>query len=185
MVAARRVCRIAMPAAYPARVSKVDKTHAMRVLDAAGVAYEATVYDAAGAFHAAEEAAALLGAPPERVYKTLVVLRDGQAPARPIMVMLRALDQLDLKALARALGDKKLRMATMREAERLTGMQAGGISALALRRPAFDICIDESARGAMRVHVSAGKRGVDIELAVDDLVRLTGARYVVAAAGAG
>lgn len=165
-------------------MSKVDKTHAMRVLDAAGVPYEAKVYDASGAFHAADDAAALLGVPPERVYKTLVVLREGQPNARPIMVMIRALDQLDLKALARALGDKKLRMSTMREAERLTGMQAGGISALALRRPTFDVCIDESARGAGRIHVSAGKRGIDIEVAVEDLVRLTNARYVAATASA-
>lgn len=165
-------------------MGKIDKTHAMRVLEAAGAAYETKVYDASGAFHAAEEAAALLGVPPERVYKTLVALREGQPNARPIIVMVRALDQLDLKALARALGEKKLRMATMREAERLTGMQAGGISALALRRPVFDVCIDESARGAGRIHVSAGKRGVDLELAVEDLVRLTSARYVDATGGA-
>lgn len=165
----------------------IEKTHAMRVLDAAGVTYRATVYDASGAFHAAGDAAALLGAPAERVYKTLVALREGAAGAKPIMVMVRALDQLDLKALARATGDKKVRMATMHEAERLTGMRAGGISALALKRPAFDVLIDETARGAGHVHVSAGKRGVDIEVPVADLVRLTNARYAAVgrAPGAG
>ena len=150
----------------------------MRVLEAKGVPYRATVYDASGAFHAAEDAASLLGAPPDAVYKTLVVMREGAARAKPLLVMVPATAQLDLKLLAASTGDKKLRMATRREAEQLTGMQVGGISALGLRRPAFDVLIDDRARALDGVHVSAGVRGTDIELAVDDLVRLTGARFV-------
>jgi Cys-tRNA(Pro)/Cys-tRNA(Cys) deacylase len=159
-------------------MAKSEKTHAMRVLEAKGVPYRMTVYDASGAFHAGEEAAALVGAPVERVYKTLVVLREGAPGARPLMVMVRVDAEIDLKLLAKATGDKKLRMATQREAERLTGMRAGGISALALRRAAFDVLLDEAARSLERIHVSAGARGTDLELAVVDLVTVTGARFV-------
>lgn len=163
-------------------MAKAEKTHAMRVLEAKGVPYRATIYDPAGAFHPAEDAAALLGVPTEAVYKTLVVVRESAGRARPLMVMLPAASQLDLKLLAAATGDKKLRMATQREAEQLTGMRAGGISALGLKKPIFDILIDERARPLDRIHVSAGVRGIDLELAVDDLVHLTGARFVRASA---
>jgi Cys-tRNA(Pro)/Cys-tRNA(Cys) deacylase len=157
------------------------KTHAMRVLESNGVPYRATTYDASGDFHAGTDAAALLGAAPEAVYKTLVVLREDCA-GKPLMVLIPSALQVDLKQLAHALGAKKLRMATLREAERLTGMQVGGISALGLRKPTFDVFIDEAARSLARVHVSAGVRGIDLELAVDDLARLTGARFVRATA---
>jgi Cys-tRNA(Pro)/Cys-tRNA(Cys) deacylase len=155
-----------------------DKTHAMRVLDAKGISYRATVYDASGAFHSGEEAAALVDAPAHAVYKTLVVLREGSPRARPLMVMVPAPAQIDLKLLAAATGDKKLRMATQREAEQLTGMRAGGISALGLKKPSFEILIDERARELDEIHVSAGVRGVEIALRTADLVAVTGARYV-------
>lgn len=158
------------------------KTHAMRVLESNGVPYRATTYDASDAFHGGEDAAALLGAPPESVYKTLVVLREDGTAGKPMLVLVASALQVDLKQLAQALGAKKLRMATRREAERLTGMQVGGISALGLRKPTFDVFIDEAARSLERVHVSAGERGIDLELAVDDLARLTGARFVRATA---
>lgn len=163
-------------------MAKTGKTHAMRVLEARGVPYRATVYDASGAFHSGEEAAVLVGAPAERVYKTLVVLREGAPRARPLMVMVRVDAEVDLKLLAASTGDKKLRMATQREAEQLTGMRAGGISALALRRPVVDVLLDEPAHALDRIHVSAGARGVDLELAVTDLLAVTGARFVRATA---
>jgi Cys-tRNA(Pro)/Cys-tRNA(Cys) deacylase len=87
--------------------------------------------------------------------------------------------QLDLKLLARELDVKKLRMASLREAEVLTGMQAGGISVLGLRKPErFDILIEDSARQQEFVHISAGVRGIDLALRTSDLVTVTGARYV-------
>jgi Cys-tRNA(Pro)/Cys-tRNA(Cys) deacylase len=160
----------------------LDKTNAARLLEARGVPYRATVYDAARAFHSADEAAALLGAPPDAVYKTLVVLREPPGPrARPLLVLVPSDRQLDLKQLARATGDKKLRMASQKEAEALTGLQVGGISALAVRAGAFEVLVDAGARERERVHVSAGVRGVDLEVAVADLVRVTGARFVPAA----
>jgi Cys-tRNA(Pro)/Cys-tRNA(Cys) deacylase len=155
------------------------KTHAMRVLDAHNIPYRATEYDAAREFHSAEEAAALTGARPDAVYKTLVVIRDGDPRAKPLMVMIPATSQLNLKSLATATGDKKLRMATQREAERLTGMQVGGISALGLRKPAsFEILIDDRARTLDEIHISAGIRGTELALPTAALVELSSARYV-------
>ena len=175
----------------------MKKTHAMRLLDSKGIPYRVTEYDSSGEFHTGEEAAALVGAPAEAVYKTLVVLRDGPAPVgrgpsldrlragalshgegKPFIVMLPVALQLDLRLLAEAAREKRLWMATQREAEKLTGMQVGGISALGLQRPGFTILIDERARALERVHISAGARGMDIELAMSDLVALTDARFV-------
>ncbi len=161
----------------------MEKTHAMRVLDARGIAYEATTYDASGAFQSADEAAALLGVDASSVYKTLVVLNDdaatGGARTKPMLVMVPAPSQIDLKALAKSIGAKKLRMATQREAERLTGMQVGGISPLGLKQPArFEILIDKAASGIETIHVSAGARGVDLALRTEHLVAVTGAGFV-------
>jgi Cys-tRNA(Pro)/Cys-tRNA(Cys) deacylase len=156
----------------------IRKTHALRLLDAKRIPYSATVYDATGAFHSAEEVAAMLGVPPSAMFKTLVVLREPPSRARPLIVMIPSDTELDLKLLASALGEKKLRMATQREAERLTGMQAGGISVLGVRPGAFDVFIDERARIVETIHISAGERGVEIALRTADLVALSGALYV-------
>jgi Cys-tRNA(Pro)/Cys-tRNA(Cys) deacylase len=149
----------------------------MRLLDARQIAYRATVYDPSGAFHSAEEAASLIEAPVEQVYKTLVVLRDA-LKGKPILVMIPADREVDLKRLAHELSEKKLRMATQKQAEELTGLQVGGISALVLLNKGFQICLDASAIRHEKIHISAGVRGVDIELGVQDLVALTNARIV-------
>lgn len=155
------------------------KTHAMRVLDARGIRYTATVYDPTGAFHTAEEAAALLSQPPQAIYKTLVVLGESDPRRKPLLIMLPSNAQLDLKRLASTTGDKKLRMATQREAEKLTGMQAGGIGALGLKRPAaFDVFIDAGVLALDTVHVSAGDRGTDLSLDPADLVTVTNAETI-------
>lgn len=154
------------------------KTQAMRLLDAKRISYTATVYDDAGNFHTAEEAAQTLGVALSAMYKTLVVLRDTPATSKPLIVMVASDRELDLKLLATSLGEKKLRMASQKEAERLTGMQVGGISVLALRAAAFDVLIDEHARNLESIHISAGERGIEIALCTADLVALTNARYV-------
>ena len=155
------------------------KTHAVRLLESKGIAHRVTVYDDAGEFHTGEEAAALVGAPPEAVFKTLVVLRDPPG-RRPLLVIVPVATQANLKTLASALGEKRLRMATQGEAEKLAGMQVGGISALEVPAGRFDVLIDEAARMIEMIHVSAGARGMDVELAVTDLVRLTNASYTTA-----
>ncbi len=163
--------------------STTAKTQAMRVLDARKIAYVTSEYDASREFHSAEEAAALIGAPATEVYKTLVVLRDTPARAKPMLVMVASDREIDLRLLAKAVGEKKVRMATQREAETLTGLQVGGISALALLNRNFEVLIDAAARTLARVHISAGVRGIDLEIAVGDLVAVTDATFVAATAG--
>ncbi len=110
---------------------KLDKTNAMRLLDQRRVAYEALAYDPA--IHSAVEVADVLGVPPERVYKTLVVLHEAPG-RRPLLVMIAGPDELDLRLLVRSIGAKAARMAPHRDAERLTGLQVGGIGALVPER---------------------------------------------------
>ncbi len=94
------------------------RTNAMRLLDARGIAYRATQYDAGGTFHDAVEVAALVGAPGDSVFKTLVVVREDGG--RPSLVMIPAAMQIDLKRCAKAVGAKSVRMASRRDAEKLT-----------------------------------------------------------------
>lgn len=161
----------------------MKKTQAIRLLESKGIDHRVTEYDSSGEFHSGEEAAELVGAPSETVYKTLVVLNDTDPKARPMLVIVPVAEKLDLKLLASSIGAKKLRMASQKEAEKLTGMQIGGISALALQHSGFEVLLDEQAILLERFHVSAGARGMDVELAVEDFVELTGARYVQATAG--
>ena len=154
------------------------KTNAARLLEARGIEHRVRVYDSERAFHTADEAADLLGVPGGSVLKTLVILRETTGRAKPLLVLVPSDRQVDLKRVGHALGEKRLRMATQREAERLTGLKVGGISALAVRAGAFEVLMDASAAGLERVHVSAGVRGVDLELGVRDLLAVTGGRLV-------
>ncbi len=150
------------------------KLNSMRVLDSCKVAYEVHEYSAE--IHSAVEAAQAISQPADRVFKTLVVMREVPR-AKPLLVMISGDRELELRMLAKATGDKKLRMATQKEAESLTGLRVGGIGALALLNRGFDIWIDDAARMHERICVNAGQRGVMLELRVDDLVRVTNARW--------
>jgi len=156
----------------PARSN--DKTNAERLLDRERVSYETVTYDPN--IHSAVDAAAAYGAPPDEVYKTLVLLRE--AGGRPLLVMVPGPCEVDLKRLARSLGEKAVRMASQREAERLTGLRVGGIGALALAGKPFDVCLDRAALAHERIYVNPGRRGTNVRVSVDDLVRLTQARVV-------
>ena len=159
----------------PVARQKLDKTNAMRLLDQRRVAYEALTYDPA--IHSAVEVADVLGVPPERVYKTLVVLPE--APGRkPLLVMIAGPDELDMRTLARSVDTKAVRMATQKDAERLTGLLVGGIGALALVGKPFEPCIERSALAHEWILVNAGRRGINLKLAVSDLIGLTDARVV-------
>ncbi len=122
----------------------------------------------------AQETARLLNIPVAQVYKTIVVTRDR--PGKPILAVIPGDHEVDLKALAAAVGEKKVRLPTEREAEQLTGLQAGGISPLALLQRGFQILIDSSIQQQPEINLSAGQRGLNIRLASTDLLRLTGAR---------
>jgi Cys-tRNA(Pro)/Cys-tRNA(Cys) deacylase len=114
------------------------------------------------------EAAQALGLAPERVFKTLLADVDGRLTVAVVPVS----GQLDLKALARAVGGSKARMADKDAAERATGYVVGGISPVGQKRP-HPTVVDESALTHPTVYVSAGRRGLDLELAPADLVRVT------------
>lgn len=119
----------------------------------------------------AEETARLLDVPPEIVFKSIVITRRG--PGKPILAVVPGNKEVDLKALARAVGEKKVSPATQSEAEKSTGLQAGGISPLALVNRGFEILIDQSALDHEAIHVSGGELGVNIRLAAGDLLQLT------------
>jgi Cys-tRNA(Pro)/Cys-tRNA(Cys) deacylase len=157
------------------------KTNAQRLLETRGVPHEALTYDPS--LHSAVEVAAALGVPAERVYKTLVVLPETPA-ARPLLVMLAGPHELDLWLLARETGYKAVRMAPRRAAEQLTGLQVGGIGALALTHRRFAVYLDRTALAHDWILVNGGRRGLQLRLAVTDLVRLTGARVIAATAEA-
>lgn len=120
------------------------------------------------------ETARLIGVPAEQVFKTIVVTRE--AKGKPLLAVVPGANEVDLKALARAVGEKKVFLPTEREAESLTGLQAGGISPLALINKGFQVVLDESAMAYPEIHISGGQRGLNIRLPVSDLVGLVNAR---------
>ena len=122
------------------------------------------------------EAAEALGVDPAPVFKTLVADVDG----RLVVAVVPVSGQLDLKALAAAVGGKRAEMADPKAAERSSGYVLGGISPLGQRKQLTTV-VDDSALEHPTVHVSAGRRGLEVELAPGDLVRLTAA--VVAPVG--
>lgn len=151
------------------------RNNVTRLLDARRISYE--VFEFSPEKHSAEETAALLGVPNDHVYKTLVVVREAKGK-KPLLVMVPGGRELDLKRLAASLGEKKLKMATQTEAEAMTGLQTGGISALALLNKGFEICLERTALALPFVHVSAGQRGVNLRLAPKDLLTAANARLV-------
>ena len=118
------------------------------------------------------EAAEALGLDPQRVFKTLVAEVDGALTVGVVPVSAT----LDLKALATAVGGKRARLAEVAAAERVTGYVAGGISPLGGRRR-LPTVLDCSAEALPTMFCSAGRRGLEVELAPADLARLTGARF--------
>ena len=145
----------------------------MRVLEQARVAHTLHSYDPqhpADQGHG-EAAVAALGADPRQVFKTLVARVDGALTVAVVPVS----GSLDLKALAAALGARKAAMAEPADVERTTGYVLGGVSPLGQRK-ALPTVVDDSALGFATVMVSAGRRGLQVELTPADLIRLTRAR---------
>ncbi|MCL4258753.1 MAG: hypothetical protein KJZ53_09530, partial [Anaerolineales bacterium] len=126
------------------------------------------------------EAAAHLGVDPAQMYKTIVAIRpDG---GKPVLGVVPAAAQIELKALGRALGGKKLQLATQAQAEKLTGLQTGGISPLALVAKGFEVVVDSSALQHEVIYVSGGQRGLNISLTPNSLLELTHAKTAKIAA---
>jgi Cys-tRNA(Pro)/Cys-tRNA(Cys) deacylase len=153
----------------------MHKTNAMRTLDSRNIAY--TPFEYSPDIHSGEGVAERLGESPERVFKTLVAIADE---AGPILVIVPSNHELDLKRCAAAVGVKRLRMATRKEAESKTGLLAGGISALALLHKPFPVYLDHHAILWDDIWVSAGQRGYNLKIAVSDLVTVTNATIIEA-----
>ena len=142
-----------------------------RFLDSHKVAYAAheLPLEKLGAVEAAE----FMGVSAGQVFKTIVIVREKK---KPVLAVVPGPRVVDLKLLAAFLGEKKVHLPTEREAEQLTGLQAGGISPLALINKGFQVVIDSAAQGCEKIYISGGQRGLDIQLGVDDLIKLTNAK---------
>ena len=148
-------------------------TNVTRLLDARRIAY--TAYETPAEKLGALETALFLDVAPASVFKTIVVTREK--PRKPLLVVVPGPREVDLKLLAAALGEKKVSLPSEREAEQLTGLQAGGISPLALINKGFQVVIDSSAQTMGEIHVSGGQRGLNIKMSAADLAKLTNARF--------
>jgi Cys-tRNA(Pro)/Cys-tRNA(Cys) deacylase len=153
----------------------VKTNNITRMLDGRQIPYTAfeTPVEKLGAL----ETARLLNVPAEQVFKTIVVIRE--AKGKPLLAVVPGTAEVDLKALAKAVGEKKLHLPTEREAERLTGLQAGGISPLALMNRGFQVVLDASAQGFAEIHISGGQRGLNLRLPVQAFIDLVNARIAV------
>ena len=121
-----------------------------------------------------EEIARLLNAPPEIIFKSIVIFRKGSG--KPILAVVPGNQEVDLKKLAKAVGEKKVSPSTQKEAENITGLKVGGISPLALINRGFEIVIHRSVQDFELVHVSGGELGVNIRLSSSDLINITKAK---------
>ncbi|NEC30757.1 Cys-tRNA(Pro) deacylase [Streptomyces sp. SID8111] len=157
--------------AKKSRKQQPGGTPATVALTSAGVEYTVHAYEHDPAHSSyGQEAAEAMGVSPDRVFKTLVADVDGALTVAVVPVA----GQLDLKALAAAVGGKRAAMADPALAERTTGYVRGGISPLGQRKR-LPTVLDESAARHRTVCVSAGRRGLEVELSPDDLAKLTGA----------
>lgn len=147
----------------------VDKLNAMRVLEQANIPYEALEYPEE--VKDAETVAEVLGLPYFSVYKTLVVQAANRPDiTTPYLVLVPSDARLDLKKMAAAAGVKKVRMASLDDAEQMTGLKVGGISPLALTGKGWPVFLDASATELQHIVISAGKRGVQLRIPVVPVV---------------
>lgn len=157
-------------------------TPATTALDRAGVPFTRHGYDhdPASGLSFGEEAAAALGVPAAQVFKTLVAAVDGLSGQGLAVGVVPVDRNLDLKALAAALGHKRAAMAEQATAERATGYVVGGISPIG-QRARLPLLVDVSAESLDRLYVSGGRRGLDVALTPEDLLRVTGGRFAAIA----
>ncbi len=143
------------------------KTNAARALDQLGIRYELREYEVDPEHLEAEAVAARVGMPPEQVFKTLVARGDRRGVCFAVVPGDKA---LDLKALAKLTGDRKVDTVPLKEVLALTGYVRGGVTALAGKKN-YPVYLDESATGFAVISVSAGVRGTQIVLAPGDYAR--------------
>jgi Cys-tRNA(Pro)/Cys-tRNA(Cys) deacylase len=145
-----------------------QKTNAARLLDQLGVHYELREYEADPEDLAAETVAAKIGLPAEQVFKTLVARPSGSKDRNGVVIAVIPGDQeLDLKALAKAAGEKNIQLVPVKELQALTGYIRGGVTALAAKRD-YPVFVDETIELFEVVSISAGVRGLQILIAPAD-----------------
>jgi len=143
-----------------------------RLLDSKKITYQA--FELPVEKLGADETAQWLDIDLELIYKTIVVKRPI---GKPILAVIPGSHRVDLKLLAVEVGEKKVSLPTEKEAEELTGLQAGGISPIALVNKGFQVLIASQARDLPQIHVSGGERGLIIRLPPIELAEITHARF--------
>ena len=154
-----------------------SKTNAARLLDQLGIHYELREYEVDPNDLAAETVAAKIGLPPEQVFKTLVARGDRNGV---VMAVIPGDQELNLKALAAAAGERKIQLVPVKELQALTGYIRGGVTALAAKRD-FPVFVDETIELFEVVSISAGVRGLQILIAPADYLCAT--KGIIAALG--
>ncbi|WP_121970222.1 Cys-tRNA(Pro) deacylase [Leptolyngbya sp. BC1307] len=147
------------------------KTNAARILDTLGIEYDLLTYAVDLEDLTATSTAQKLGLPVDQVFKTLVLKGDRHGIA---LAVIPGGYQLDLKALARLSGDRKVDTVPLKQVQPLTGYVRGGVTAIACKKP-YPVYLDEWAQAYERIAVSAGMRGQMIQLSTADYIRATGA----------
>ena len=152
-------------------MKKIKKTNAARILDGLGIAYEIKTYAVDESDLSAVHVAEVSGLDIEMIYKTLVARGDKSGI---IMAVIGGGEELDLKALARASGNKSVEMIALKELLPLTGYVRGGCSPLGAKKN-YPVYLDARALTLEKISISAGQRGMQLVLAPQDLVRAVGA----------
>ncbi len=149
----------------------VTKTNALRLIEQAAIAHQVREYELAMEEFTAERVAELVGMPPDQVYKTLVAVGERNGPC---LAVVPANTELDLKALATAHSERKIRLASLKEVLPLTGYERGSVTAIGARK-SFPVYLDEVAELFDEIAVSAGTKGIQVVLSTADYIELTGA----------
>ncbi|WP_165220543.1 Cys-tRNA(Pro) deacylase [Aquisphaera insulae] len=150
----------------------VSKTNAVRLLETAGIPFELRPYKVDPDDLSAESVARKVGMPPEQVFKTLVARGEKHGVC---LAVVPANCELDLKALAKATGDKKVDTVPLKDVEPLTGYIRGGVTAIGCKKD-YPVLLDETAELFDLIVLSAGLRGLQVMLAPADYIRMTRAR---------
>ena len=154
-------------------MAKAVKTNVLRHLDAAKIPYDTREYDVSDENYDGKLIAQKVGLPPETVYKTLVLTGDR---TKYLVCVIPVEKELDLKAVARATGNKSVAMLPQKELLPLTGYLRGGCSPIGMKK-AFPTFLQEDAQTLERISVSAGVRGCQVILAVEALMGCTRASF--------
>jgi Cys-tRNA(Pro)/Cys-tRNA(Cys) deacylase len=153
-------------------MAKQEKTNAMRLLDGKKIQYTVHDYTESGAI-AGEDVASVLGEDPAQVFKTLVTIGKSR---QYYVFIVPVTGELDLKKAAKAVGEKSIEMIKSKELLPLTGYIHGGCSPIGMKK-VFPTVIDKSAESFERIFFSAGKIGLQIEIAVEDIDKIIRVKY--------